>query len=151
MMFDLPPRALEMREQVESFFNSRVLPNNALWREQARAGQAVPEIETQLREEARSLGLWNMALPRLTEDEPGTKLTNLEFTAVAEVLGRLEWGSRVFNCHAPDVPNMELLQLFATPAQREQWLQPLLNGEIGSAFAMTEPDVASSDPANLPA
>jgi acyl-CoA dehydrogenase len=149
MMFDLPPRALEMREQVESFFNSRVLPNNALWREQARAGQAVPEIETQLREEARSLGLWNMALPRLTEDEPGTKLTNLEFTAVAEVLGRLEWGSRVFNCHAPDVPNMELLQLFATPAQREQWLQPLLNGEIGSAFAMTEPDVASSDPANL--
>jgi acyl-CoA dehydrogenase len=148
-MFELPSRALEIREQVEDFFNQRVLPNNVLWREQAQAGQAVPEIETQLREEARGLGLWNMALPRLTEDEPGTRLSNLEFTAVAEVLGRLEWGSRVFNCHAPDVPNMELLQLFATPAQREQWLNPLLNGEMGSAFAMTEPEVASSDPANL--
>lgn len=148
-MFELPPRALEIRDQVNDFFTARVLPNNALWREQASAGQAVPEIETQLRGEARSLGLWNMALPRLNEDDPGTRLTNLEFTAVAEIMGRLEWGSRVFNCHAPDVPNMELLQLFATPAQREQWLQPLLNGEIGSAFAMTEPDVASSDPANL--
>ena len=77
------------------------------------------------------------------------RLSNLEFTAVAEVLGRLEWASRVFNCHAPDVPNMELLQLFATPQQKQQWLDPLLEGEIGSAFAMTEPDAASSDPANL--
>ncbi|MCR9262354.1 MAG: acyl-CoA dehydrogenase family protein [Pseudomonadaceae bacterium] len=148
-MFDLPPRALEMRDQVNAFFNARVLPNNRLWREQMRAGQAVPDIERELREDARELGLWNMALPRLTDDEPGTRLSNLEFTAVAEVLGRLEWGSRVFNCHAPDVPNMELLQLFATPEQRTQWLEPLLDGSSGSAFAMTEPDVASSDPANL--
>jgi acyl-CoA dehydrogenase len=90
-----------------------------------------------------------MALPRLSDDEPGTRLTNLEFTGVAEVLGRLEWASRVFNCHAPDVPNMELLQLFATEQQKSKWLVPLLNGEIGSSFAMTEPLVASSDPTNL--
>ena len=148
-MFELPERAIEARDQVEAFFNERVLPNNRRWHEEVAAGQANPEIERTLAKEARALGLWNMALPRLTDDEPGTRLTNLEFTAVAEVLGRLEWASRVFNCHAPDVPNMELLQLFATDAQREAWLNPLLEGEFGSAFAMTEPAVASSDPANL--
>ena len=148
-MFELPQRAIEVRDQVADFFNSEVLPNNQLWRRQARAGQALPEIESELRAKARSLNLWNMALPRLADDEPGLGLSNLEFTAVAEILGRLEWASRVFNCHAPDVPNMELLQLFATSEQKARWLNPLLNGEIGSAFAMTEPEVASSDPANL--
>ncbi len=148
-MFELPAKALEMRDQVEDFFNRRVLPNNRLWIEEAARGQAIPDIERQLRREAKTLGLWNMALPHLAEDEPGTRLSNLEFTAVAEVLGRLEWASRVFNCHAPDVPNMELLQLFANDEQKATWLQPLLEGEFGSAFAMTEPEVASSDPANL--
>jgi len=148
-MFELPPKALAIRDQVRDFFDHRVLPNNTLWQEQAAAGQAVPEIEKTLQQEARALGLWNMALPRLAEDEPGTRLTNLEFTGVAEVLGRLEWASRVFNCHAPDVPNMELLQIFGSDAQKEAWLKPLLEGEFGSAFAMTEPDAASSDPMNL--
>ena len=148
-MFELPKRALEVRDQVSDFFQQRILPNNGIWREQAAAGQALPEIEQTLRAEAKGLGLWNMALPRLADDEPGLKLSNLEFTGVAEILGRLEWASRVFNCHAPDVPNMELLQLFATEAQKQRWLTPLLEGEIGSAFAMTEPNVASSDPSNL--
>jgi acyl-CoA dehydrogenase len=148
-MFELPRKAVEARNQVEKFFNERVLPNNRLWNEQAHAGQSVPAVENELREEAKNLGLWNMALPRLADDEPGTRLTNLEFTGVAEVLGRLEWASRVFNCHAPDVPNMELLQLFASDEQRNKWLRPLLEGEIGSSFAMTEPAVASSDPSNL--
>lgn len=148
-MFELPAHAIEVREQVDAFFMQRVLPSNKLWNEQAAAGQAVPEIEQQLQREAQALNLWNMALPRLRDNEPGLRLSNLEFTGVAEVLGRLEWASRVFNCHAPDVPNMELLQLFATPAQKEKWLTPLLNGSIGSAFAMTEPAVASSDPTNL--
>jgi acyl-CoA dehydrogenase len=148
-MFELPKKALETRDQVEKFYNDRVLPNNRLWNEQAHAGQSVPDIEIELRAEAKNLGLWNMALPRLQDDEPGTRLTNLEFTGVAEVLGRLEWASRVFNCHAPDVPNMELLQLFANEEQRAQWLVPLLEGEMGSSFAMTEPAVASSDPSNL--
>lgn len=148
-MFDLPSRAIEIRNQVDAFFNDRILPNHKLWLSQAAAGAATPAIAQTLQQEAKALGLWNMALPRLGDDEPGTRLTNLEFTGVAEVLGRLEWASRVFNCHAPDVPNMELLQLFATEKQKSKWLVPLLNGEIGSSFAMTEPLVASSDPTNL--
>ena len=148
-MFELPRRALDVADQVESFFQRRVLPNNKLWEQQARAGQAIPDIQQTLRKEAKALGLWNMALPRLAEEEPGMRLSNLEFTAVAEILGRLEWGSHVFNCNAPDVPNMELLQLFGSDKQKEQWLTPLLEGEIGSAFAMTEPYAASSDPTNL--
>ena len=148
-MFELPQRAIEVAAQVEVFFQQRVLPNNKVWEQQAQAGQAVPEVQRTLRAEAKALGLWNMALPRLSDDEPGIRLTNLEFTAVAEILGRLEWGSHVFNCNAPDVPNMELLQLFANDEQKERWLVPLLEGEIGSAFAMTEPYAASSDPANL--
>lgn len=148
-MFELPQQALDVAAQVEDFFQRRVLPNNKLWEQQAKDGQAVPEIQQTLRAEAKALGLWNMALPRLSENEPGLKLSNLEFTAVAEILGRLEWGSHVFNCNAPDVPNMELLQLFATDEQKQQWLHPLLEGEFGSAFAMTEPFAASSDPTNL--
>ena len=148
-MFELPQRATDVADQVEKFFQQRVLPNNKLWEQQAGAGQAIPEIQQTLRDEAKALGLWNMALPRLSEDEPGMRLSNLEFTAVAEILGRLEWGSHVFNCNAPDVPNMELLQLFGSEDQKQQWLQPLLEGEIGSAFAMTEPYAASSDPTNL--
>ncbi len=148
-MFELPVKAVEIRDQVEAFFNEYILPNHHTWQAQAAGGQAIPEIEKSLSEKAKALGLWNMALPRLADDEPGLRLTNLEFTGVAEVLGRLEWASRVFNCHAPDVPNMELLQLFATNEQKTRWLQPLLAGEIGSSFAMTEPDVASSDPVNL--
>ena len=148
-MFELPQRATDVADQVDKFFQQRVLPNNKLWEQQAGAGQAIPEIQQTLRDEAKALGLWNMALPRLSEDEPGMRLSNLEFTAVAEILGRLEWGSHVFNCNAPDVPNMELLQLFGSEEQKQQWLQPLLEGEIGSAFAMTEPYAASSDPTNL--
>ena len=148
-MFELPRRALDVADQVERFFQRRVLPNNKLWEQQARAGQAIPDIQHTLRKEAKALGLWNMALPRLAEDEPGMRLSNLEFTAVAEILGRLEWGSHVFNCNAPDVPNMELLQLFGSDKQKEQWLTPSLEGEIGSAFAMTEPYAASADPTNL--
>lgn len=148
-MFDLPAKALSVREQVEAFFDARILPNHGLWQQQATEGQPIPDIEKALRAEAKSLGLWNMALPRLGDDEPGLRLSNLEFTGVAEVLGRLEWASRVFNCHAPDVPNMELLQLFGSEAQKAKWLTPLLEGEFGSAFAMTEPDAASSDPTNL--
>ena len=88
-MFELPRRALDVADQVERFFQRRVLPNNKLWEQQARAGQAIPDIQQTLSKEAKALGLWNMALPRLAEDEPGMRLSNLEFTAVAEILGRL--------------------------------------------------------------
>ena len=90
-----------------------------------------------------------MFLPHLRDDEPGTRLSNLEYAPLAEIMGRVSWASEAFNCNAPDTGNMELLHMFATPAQRAQWLVPLLDGEIRSAFAMTEPDVASSDATNI--
>ena len=87
--------------------------------------------------------------PRLRDDEPGTRLSNLDYAPLAEAMGRLPWAAEVFNCQAPDTGNIELLHRFATPAQRTRWLVPLLNGQMRSAFAMSEPDVASSDPTNL--
>ncbi len=140
--------ARAVQDAVEQFFAERILPNHHLWLEQSGIHEE-PEIESQLRHEARELGLWNLALPRLADDEPGTRLTNYEFTGVAEILGRLPWASRVFNSHAPDTPNMELLQLFGTPMQKTTFLKPLLEGDCGSCFSMTEPEVASSDPNNL--
>src|SRR6185369_3347946 len=97
----------------------------------------------------RAEGLWNLCLPGLAGNEPGTRLNNLDYAPLAEAMGRLPWSAEVFNCNAPDSGNMDLLQRNATPAQREQWLAPLLEGRIRSAFAMSEPDVASSDPTNL--
>ena len=127
-MFELPQRAIDTAAQVESFFQRCVLPSNRLWEQQAKVGQAVPDILRVLRAEVKELGLWNMVLPRLTDDEPGLGLTNLEFTAVAEILGRLEWASHVFNYNAPDVANMELLQLFGNEEQKRQWLTPPTGG-----------------------
>ena len=147
-MYEISSEAGQVRDAVAVFFQERILPNHHTWLRQAET-QEEPDIERELRTEAKSLNLWNLALPRLAEDEPGTRLSNLEFTHVAEILGRLPWASRVFNSHAPDTPNMELLQLFGTPEQKRTWLNPLLEGECGSCFSMTEPGVASSDPSNL--
>lgn len=142
--------AVAMRDQVEAFFRSEILPRAKDWhRDVEGEGLGQAAFMAALKAKAFEQGLWNMALPRLADDEPGTKLTNLEFAPVAEVLGRLSWASEVFNCHAPDVPNMEILQMFATDAQKETYLRPLLHGEIRSSFAMTEPDVASSDATNI--
>ena len=102
-----------------------------------------------MQEKARAAGLWNLGLPELAADEPGTRLSNLEYAPLAEIMGRLFWAPEVFNCQAPDVPNMIALQNCATPEQKTRWLQPLLEAKTRSAFGMTEPDVASSDATNI--
>ncbi len=108
-----------------------------------------PPFVAELKALAKAEGLWNLFLPGLDPSEPGTPLSNLDYAPLAEIMGRVPWSSEVFNCSAPDTGNMELLHRFATPAQHERWLAPLMAGEIRSCFAMTEPDVASSDATNI--
>ena len=125
------------------------MPHNAAWYQSVSDGVYPPPFLADLKALAQDEGLWNLCLPGLPSDAPGTRLTNLEYAPIAELLGRLPWASEVFNCQAPDSGNMELLLRFGSPKQQQQWLQPLLMGQIRSAFAMSEPDVASSDPTNL--
>jgi acyl-CoA dehydrogenase len=149
MDFDLSPRSEQLRDRLLAFFERELLPRNRDWLEHvASHGTPVPFI-SELQAKARDQGLWNLGLPELAEDEPGTRLSNLEYAPIAEILGRLSWAAEVFNCQAPDVPNMIMLQNCATPEQKRKWLRPLLDGEIRSAFGMTEPDVASSDATNV--
>ena len=138
-----------MRQRLEAFMQRYLLPYNAAWHASVQAGVFPPPFLDDLKTLAREEGLWNLFLPTLGEGDPGTRLSNLDYAPLAEVMGRLPWAAEVFNCSAPDTGNMELLHRFATPEQRAQWLQPLLQGHMRSAFAMSEPDVASSDPTNL--
>jgi len=149
MNFDYPAPVQALRARLEDFMARYVLPYNAAWHQSVAQGRFPPPFMADLKALAKSEGLWNLFLPTLREDEPGTRLSNLDYAPLAEVMGRLPWASEVFNCSAPDTGNMELLHLFASSEQNQRWLQPLLQGEIRSAFAMSEPDVASSDPTNL--
>lgn len=149
MNFEYPPQVLALRQRLDDFFTRYVLPYNGAWHQSVASGVFPPPFMADLKALARSEGLWNLFLPGLRDHEPGLALNNLAYAPLAEIMGRLPWASEVFNCSAPDTGNMELLHLFASPEQNRQWLQPLLNGEIRSAFAMSEPDVASSDPTNL--
>jgi acyl-CoA dehydrogenase len=149
MDFNFSVETEEILLLAEDFFATDILPRHREWVETVcRNGQA-PHFIKDIQAKAKSLGLWNLALPALADDEPGTRLTNLEFAPIAEILGRLPWGSMAFNCHAPEVPNMAMLQALATPDQKKKWLNPLLNAETRSSFAMTEPAVASSDATNI--
>ena len=149
MDFEYSPQVLERCARLEEFVERYVLPYNGAWHRSVAQGIFPPPFVADLKAMAKAEGLWNLFLPGLQDDEPGERLSNLEYAPLAEVMGRLPWCSEVFNCSAPDTGNMELLHLFATPEQNRQWLQPLLEGEIRSAFAMSEPDVASSDPTTL--
>lgn len=149
MDFEYPPTVTALRQRLEAFIERYLLPYNAAWHRSVAQGVFPPPFLEDLKALAKSEGLWNLFLPGLQDDEPGTRLSNLAYAPLAEVMGRLPWAAEVFNCSAPDSGNMELLHLFATPEQKRRWLQPLLDGEIRSAFAMSEPDVASSDPTNL--
>jgi acyl-CoA dehydrogenase len=149
MNFNYSSEIEDLVGRVEGFFMTEILPRHREWVQQVcREGQT-PSFIKDIQDKAKSLGLWNLALPELAADEPGTRLTNLEFAPIAEILGRLPWGSMAFNCHAPEVPNMAMLQSIATREQKARWLNPLLNAQTRSAFAMTEPAVASSDATNI--
>jgi acyl-CoA dehydrogenase len=148
MDFDLSARSEAWRKKLQTFFDQEILPRHRAWLEEV-AAKGGASFMGELQAKARAQGLWNLGLPELAEDEPGTRLSNLEYAPLAEIMGRLFWAPEVFNCQAPDVPNMIALQNCATPQQKARWLRPLLNAETRSAFGMTEPDVASSDATNI--
>jgi acyl-CoA dehydrogenase len=149
MDFEFSPANLALQSRVRDFMDRLVLPSNRDWHRWADEGVYPLDVVEPIKAQARAAGLWNMFLPGLRDDEPGMRLSNLEYAPLAEIMGRVPWASEVFNCSAPDSGNMELLHLFATPEQSRRWLRPLLEGEIRSCFAMSEPDVASSDATNL--
>jgi acyl-CoA dehydrogenase len=149
MDFDLSDRSEQLRQRLQSFFDQEVLPRHRGWVEHTARSREAPPFMAELQRKARAAGLWNLGLPELAEDEPGTRLSNLEYAPLAEIMGRLFWASEAFNCQAPDVPNMIALQNCATPDQKQRWLRPLLEAQTRSAFGMTEPDVASSDATNI--
>ncbi len=149
MDFAHTPRAQALRQRLDAFMQRYLLPHNPAWHRSVQDGVYPPPFLDDLKALARDEGLWNLFLPGLRDGEPGTRLSNLEYAPLAESMGRLPWAAEVFNCSAPDTGNIELLHRFASTAQRGEWLEPLLDGRIRSAFAMSEPDVASSDPTNL--
>ena len=147
-MFEPSARSRELRERLLTFFDQHIYPNEARFHEQVERNRwQVPAVVEELKERARAQGLWNLFLPR---SDRGAGLTNLEYAPLCEVMGRSPgFGPEVFNCSAPDTGNMEVLARYGTPQQQEQWLTPLLDGRLRSCFAMTEPDVASSDATNI--
>jgi acyl-CoA dehydrogenase len=151
MDFSLDQTTLELRERLVAFMDEFVYPAEPVFREQVETAANnwdTPPIIEELKAEARARGLWNLFLP--AAHEYGAGLTNAQYAPLAEITGHNPWiAPEALNCSAPDTGNMELLSMFGTEEQREEWLEPLLAGEIRSAFSMTEPDVASSDATNI--
>jgi acyl-CoA dehydrogenase len=151
MDFKLSARTEDLQEQLLEFMDEHVYPNEAVyWRQVQESGDPFfhPPVMEEMKDEARGRGLWNLFLPN---ERFGAGLTNLEYAPLAEITGRSPIAPEALNCAAPDTGNMEILAEFGTPEQQRDWLEPLLEGEIRSCFAMTEPEVASSDATNMQA
>ena len=147
MDFAHSPQAQALLDRLRTFMADHVYPNEERYYQQVAADRwAMPPILKTLMARAKADGLWNLFLPQ-SEHRPG--LRNVEYAPLCEEMGRVHWSSQIFNCSAPDTGNMETLERFGTPEQKAQWLTPLLEGSIRSAFAMTEPAVASSDATNI--
>ncbi len=150
MDFDHSPKVKDLQERLNAFMDRFIYPAEAVYAQQMQdfgtnRWQVVPVLED-LKAKAKDAGLWNLFLP---ESHRGAGLTNLEYAPLCEIMGRVGFASEAFNCSAPDTGNMEVLERYGTEEHKQKWLKPLLNGEIRSAFAMTEPAVASSDATNV--
>ena len=148
MNFENSQKVKDLQEKITNFMNEHVYESEDIYKKQVEEGGrwCIPQIMEDLKSKAKLEGLWNLFLP---ESDLGAGLTNTEYAPLCEIMGRSPIGAEVFNCSAPDTGNMEVLVRYGTEAQKEEWLKPLLNGEIRSSFAMTEPDVASSDASNI--
>jgi acyl-CoA dehydrogenase len=147
MNFEPSDKTKELQRRLQKFMDAHVYPNEARFDEEVARNRWQPtRIIEELKPKARAAGLWNLFLP---QDPNGAGLTNLEYAPLCEIMGRSHMAPEVFNCSAPDTGNMEVLARYGTPEQKEKWLKSLLAGEIRSCFAMTEPDVASSDATNI--
>ncbi|MFK5971652.1 MAG: acyl-CoA dehydrogenase family protein, partial [Flavobacteriaceae bacterium] len=151
MNFEYSEKSIALQEKLKRFIAKNIHSVEeevtTFHRDPVNAWKKWGGLET-LKEKAKEEGLWNLFLPKVYGDmSPG--LTNLEYAPLAEIMGRIQWSSEVFNCSPPDTGNMEVLAKYGTPEQQDKWLRPLLNGDIRSAFLMTEPDVASSDATNI--
>jgi acyl-CoA dehydrogenase len=150
MDFEYSARTKELQKKLMAFMNEHIYPNEEKYAAHVRSDkrwEAVPIIE-ELKPKARAAGLWNLFLPQ-SERLPGGGLSNLDYAPLCEIMGRVSWSPEVFNCSAPDTGNMETIERYGTEEQKKQWLDPLLEGKIRSAFLMTEPAVASSDATNI--
>src|SRR5271165_925383 len=147
MRFEFSEKTKELQWRLQAFLDEHVYPNEQRFEDEISRERWKPtRIIEELKPKARDAGLWNLFLPN---DESGAGLTNLEYAPLCEIMGRSTMAAEVFNCSAPDTGNMEVLARYGTPEQKEKWLRPLLAGEIRSCFAMTEPEVASSDATNI--
>jgi acyl-CoA dehydrogenase len=147
MTFEFSEKTKELQKRLECFMDEFIYPNELRFNDEVELDRWKPtKIVEELKPKAGAAGLWNLFLP---DNSDGAGLTNLEYAPLCEIMGRCHWAPEVFNCSAPDTGNMEVLARYGTPEQKENWLKPLLAGEIRSCFAMTEPDVASSDATNI--